>query len=124
MLKHRLLLPEGILILEPEEPLEAADFESLALEVNPYIAERGYLPGLLLHAKSFPGWKNFAAAMAHMRFVESHHNKVKKLAVVSDSLLLAEVPKLIGHLINMEVKHFPESRYEQAAQWLEGLPVA
>ena len=48
MLNHKLLSPEGILILEPDAPLEAADFEDLAHEIDPYIAEHGKLPGLSL----------------------------------------------------------------------------
>lgn len=88
-------------------------------EIDPYIAERGNLPGVLIHAKSFPGWANLAAAVAHMRFVESHHKQICKLAVVSDSLLLAELPQLIGHLIDVDVKHFPESAYDDAFKWLE-----
>ena len=49
MLNHKLLLPEGILILEPKEPLETADFEGLAREIDPYIAKHGKLPGLMIH---------------------------------------------------------------------------
>lgn len=119
MLNQRLILPEGILLLEPHEPLEAADFQSVIAEIDPYIAQRGMLPGVLIHAKSFPGWANLAAAMAHMRFVESHHEKIGKLAVVSDSRLLANLPELVGHLIDVEVRHFPESAYDEASEWLE-----
>ncbi|MCA9218445.1 MAG: STAS/SEC14 domain-containing protein [Planctomycetales bacterium] len=119
MLKHKLITPEGILLLEPEAPLEASDFESVIAEIDPYIAERGKLPGVLIHAKSFPGWANLTAAMAHMRFVESHHEKIGKLAVVSDSLLLSELPPLVGHLIDVDVKHFPEAAYDDALLWLE-----
>ena len=100
MLNHKLLSPEGILILEPDAPLEAADFEGL------------------IHAKTFPGWVNLEAALAHMRFIESHHQKIQRLAVVSDSSLLTEVPTLIAHLVHVEVKHFPESAYEDALRWL------
>ncbi len=119
MLKHQLLSSEGILILEPSDPLEAGDFAAVAQQVDPYIEKHGSLRGLLLHAKAFPGWVNFEAAMAHMRFVESHHQKVQRLAVVSDNPLLTEMPKIIGHLVHPEVKHFPESGYEDALKWLE-----
>jgi hypothetical protein len=60
MLKHTLLSPEGILILEPSTLLEAADFEDLAREIDPYIAEHG----TLVYAKAFPGWSNLEAAIA------------------------------------------------------------
>jgi len=118
MLNHKLLSTEGILILEPVAPLEAADFEGLAHEIDPYIVEHGKLPGVMIHAKVFPGWVNIEAFFAHMRFIESHHQKVQRLAVVSDSLLLKELPKLAAHLVHAEIKHFPESAYEDAMRWL------
>ena len=118
MLNHKLLSKEGILILEPEAPLEAADFDGLAHKIDPYIAEHGKLPGLMIHAKVFPGWMNLEAVFAHMRFIESHHQKIQRLAVVSDSFLLKELPKLAAHLVHAEVKHFPESAYEDALRWL------
>jgi len=118
MLNHKLLSTQGILILEPTAPLEAADFEGLAHEIDPYIAEHGKLQGVMIHAKVFPGWVNLEAVFTHMRFIESHHQKIQRLAVVSDSRLLMEVPKIAAHLVYAEVKHFPESAYEDAMRWL------
>ena len=118
MLNHKLLLPEGILVLEPDAPLQAADFEGLAHEIDPYIAEHGKLPGLMIHARAFPGWANLDAFLAHMRFIESHHQKIHRLAVVTNSSLLTEVPKIAAHLVHAEVKQFPESAYEDALRWL------
>jgi hypothetical protein len=118
-LNHKLLLPEGILILEPESPLEAADFVVVDHEIDPYIAKHGKLPGLMIHAKVFPGWENLEAFLAHIRFIEGHLQKVQKLAIVSDNHILTEVPKIAAHLVRAEVKHFPESEYEAALQWLK-----
>ena len=118
MLSHKLLLPEGILVLEPDAPLQAADFEGLAHEIDPYIAEHGKLPGLMIHARAFPGWANLDAFLAHMRFIESHHQKIHRLAVVTNSSLLTEVPRIAAHLVRAEVKQFPESAYEDALRWL------
>ena len=53
-----------------------------------------------------------------MRFIESHYEKILKLAVVSDSRLLTEVPKIAAHLVDAEVKEFPDSGYEDALRWL------
>jgi len=118
-LNHKLLLPEGILILEPESPLEAADFVVVGHEIDPYIAKHGKLPGLMIHANVFPGWENLEAFLAHIRFIEGHLQKVQKLAIVSDNHILTEVPKIAAHLVRAEVKHFPESEYEDALQWLK-----
>ena len=89
MINHKLLRTDGILILRPEAPLEATDFESLAHEIDPYIEANGRLHGVMIDAESFPGWKNFAGMIAHLKFVKDHHQKIQKLAVVTDSNLLS-----------------------------------
>ncbi|MGA2442058.1 MAG: STAS/SEC14 domain-containing protein [Tepidisphaeraceae bacterium] len=122
MLNHKLLSPEGILVLEPQAPLEAADFVGLAHEIDPYIAEHGKLRGVMIHAKAFPGWVNLEAVLAHMRFIESHHQKIQRLALVSDSSLLTQIPKIAAHLVRAKIKHFPECDHEAALRWLKEAP--
>ena len=125
MLKHQLLLSDGILILEPDAPLEAADIEGLVREVDPFIAKHGKLSGLMIHAKVFPGWANLDAFLAHMQFIKSHHQKIIRLAMVTDSKLLGELPKIAAHLVHVQIKHFWESQHEEALCWLkEGVPVS
>ncbi|MEO7065802.1 MAG: STAS/SEC14 domain-containing protein [Rhodanobacter sp.] len=119
MLKHQLLLPEGILVLEPAGPLQVTDFEELARVIDPYIAEHGRLSGLMIHAKTFPGWTDLHAFGAHMKFIKSHYQKVARLTLVTDSKLLEELPKLAGHLVQVQIKHFSESQYEEALHWLK-----
>ena len=119
MLKHKLLLPEGIMILEPDKPLAVSDFKAITEEIDPYIAKHGMLPGLLIHVKVFPGWANFAAFYAHMGVVNDYHKKLRRLALVTDSRFLAELPKFAGHLVQTEIKHFPQSQYDDALRWLE-----
>lgn len=119
MLNHTLLKPEGILVLEPDSPLAAADFENLAQEIDPFIAEHGKLPGLMIHATRFPGWQNLDAFRAHMQFVKHHIREVHRIAFVSDSSLLAEIPRIVDHLVKAEIKCFPQSEYDRALQWLK-----
>ena len=61
MLNYELNRAESILIVKPIGPLESADFEKLVQEVDPFIREKGKLTGLMIYAKSFPGWDNFAS---------------------------------------------------------------
>jgi hypothetical protein len=119
MLKHTLLSPEGILILEPESPLDVADFAALGRQIDPYIAKHGKLPGLMVHAKAFPGWSNLDGFLAHIKFIEGHLQKVRKIAVVSDNHLLTEVPVMVASLVRAEIRHFPESQYDAALRWLK-----
>ena len=120
MINHELLKAEGILILAPEAPLESTDFEGLAREIDPFIETNGKLHGVMIDAKSFPGWKDFAAMVAHLKFVKNHHQKIQKLAIVTDSSVLTFAPKIASHFIQAEVKHFGGSQREEALNWLTG----
>ena len=91
MVNHELLRDEGILIIRPEGSLEASDFQAIAQEIDPYIEAHGKLHGLLIDAAAFPGWKDFAALLAHFKFVKGHHQKIEKIAAVSDSNFLVVV---------------------------------
>ncbi|BBO32268.1 STAS/SEC14 domain-containing protein [Lacipirellula parvula] len=119
MIKHQLMTAEGILILTPSGPLELNDFSILAREVETYIAMHGSLAGLMIHAESFPGWASLDSFVAHIRFIEDHHQKVRRLALVSDSEFLTGMSKLIAQLVHPEVKHFSESEYDNAMRWLK-----
>lgn len=118
MLNHTLLSNEGTLILEPSGPLEAADFAAVTHDMDPYLAKHGSLAGVMIFAKAFPGWLNLEAAISHLRLIEKYHQKIKRLAIVSDNGLLSALPKFAAHLVHPDVKHFSESEYEDALQWL------
>jgi hypothetical protein len=117
---HELRREDGILVIHPQGPLAAADFEAVAREVDPYIEANGALHGLLLDAAAFPGWQDFAALVAHFRFVRDHHRKIEKVAVVSDSTFLSVAPKIAAHFVAADVRHFPHDQRDAALAWLRG----
>ena len=53
-----LLRGRSILAITPDGPLDKADFEQLASEIEPVIASEGKLASIMICAKSFPGWRN------------------------------------------------------------------
>jgi hypothetical protein len=118
MLKYELNHAEGILIIRPNGPLESTAFENLVQEVDPYIIEKGNLNGLMICAKSFPGWDNFAAFLSHMKFVKNHHQKIKKFAAVTDSSFLSIMPQVANHFVKAEIKHFDYDDKDAALNWL------
>jgi hypothetical protein len=120
MVDFELLTEEGILILRPRASLEATDFQRIAAEVDPYIAANGKLHGVLVDAPSFPGWKDFAALVAHLKFVKEHHRKIEKIAAVSDSTFLSFAPKIAAHFVQADVRHFPQAQAAEARNWLRG----
>lgn len=118
MISFALLKDDGILVIRPAGSLEAADFEKIAEEVDPYIEANGKLHGLMIEAEAFPGWKDFAALVAHLKFVRDHHRKIEKIAAVSDSSFLSIAPKIASHFVQAEVRHFAESQRDEAFTWL------
>jgi hypothetical protein len=119
MIHHELLRSQGILTLKPEGALRAVDFVTLASTVDPYIEQHGELNGLMIEAQSFPGWDDFAALVSHVRFVRDHHRRIRRIAVVSDSKLLALAPKLASHFVSAEVRAFDAADRAAALAWLQ-----
>ena len=98
--------------------MEAADFKAVVHDIDPYLAEHESLAGVMVFAKAFPGWLNLEAAISHLQLIENYHQKIQRLAIVSDNGLLSALPKFAAHLVHPDVRHFSESEYEDALSWL------
>ena len=120
MIDHTLDTANAILHLRPRSALEPSDFEQLAKAVDPFIAERGDLAGLIVETPGFPGWSSFGAMAAHMRFVRDHHKHIRKIAIVTDSPLGNIGEHLVSHFVSAEVRQFSSSDAAAARQWIVG----
>lgn len=118
MLNYELRHEEGILVLHPEGPLEAADFTTLASQVDNYLEGHGKLRGVLIHARSFPGWKNFAAMLAHLKFLKQHIKRIEMVAVVADGAIAGFMPNIANHFVHAQIRHFEFPREDAAWDWL------
>ena len=118
MISFKLDTLNRILSIIPEGKLETEDFVRLAQEVDPYLEEHGELKGLMIQTESFPGWQDFAALLSHLRFVRDHHQKVRRVAAVTDSSFLSILPQVASHFVKAEVRHFPYQDRQVALDWL------
>ena len=118
MLNYDLRFDEQILVLNPEGPLEAADFVTLTGVVDAYLKRQVKLRSVLIHASEFPGWKDFGAFLAHLKFVRGHHQRIEKVAVVADGAFAEVMPKIVSHFTHAEVQHFDAARMDAALIWL------
>jgi hypothetical protein len=118
MLNHQLHHDDGILVLSPEGPLEASDFTLLARQVDHYLEHHSKLRGVLIRVQSFPGWEDFDALIAHVKFLKDHLSKIEKVAVVAGGAMATIVPPVANYFVHAEVKRFsPEVEYAAWA-WL------
>jgi len=122
MIESELLRDKAVLVVRPTGRLEAADFLGLARVVDPYLADKGTLNGLLVEATSLRGWNDFAALIEHLRFVRDHHRQVRRVAVVTDNAVLAILPRIAEHFAQPEIRVFPPADRANALAWLEGVP--
>ncbi len=119
MLKFKLIVSKGILVLAPEHALQAADFAALSSVVDDYLSTHDTLKGVLIHTKKFPGWHDFAGLMAHMQFVRAHHRFVEKIALATDTIVADVARVIVGRFIHAKIKHFQYADDEPALHWLE-----
>jgi len=54
-----------------------------------------------------------------MKFIKDHHEKVKRVAAVTDSKFMSIAPTIANHFVSAEVKHFPYADMDAAKQWIE-----
>lgn len=118
MLNHEIRYKDEILMLSPEGRLKAEDFTNLARVVDSYLEQRGTLRGILIHAASFPGWEDFGALLAHLKFVSGHHKKIEKVAVVADGAVANIMPFIANHFVHAKVRHFDFALEDEAMDWL------
>ncbi|MBD9373061.1 STAS/SEC14 domain-containing protein [Rhizobium sp. ARZ01] len=110
---------KNILIITPQGPLEQANFETIASEVELAVRSHGKLAGLMLIIERFPGWKSFGAVAAHLKFVSNHHRQIERIAVVTSSKLLRIVPGLARYFVHPEIRPFDFQQQALALAWLE-----
>lgn len=119
MLLVKLDKQAGVVTVEPKDRLTEADFEALARVIDPYLAEHGVLSGLLIVTEDFPGWDSFAALVGHFKFVRAHHEKLLRVALVTDSTIGDFAEKLASHFVSAQVRHFPYPRLDDAQVWIK-----
>jgi hypothetical protein len=124
MMRHQLHEKDGLLVVQPDAPLTREDFQQLAREVDAYLEREGRLTGLLIDAPRFPGWKDFAGLVSHFRFIHDHHQKVRRVAVVTDEPLGRFLAPLGRHFVRAELRCFPGDQRETARAWLADAPAS
>lgn len=114
---HRLVPEAGVLVVEVTEPLRAQDFEALSSTADTWLETHGDLPGVVIHARMFPGWENIGSLVRHIRFVRDHHRRVRRVALAADSKLADLVPYLAEHFVQAGVRAFRYDELDEAIAW-------
>jgi hypothetical protein len=106
-------------ILEPYGPLSKNDFLSATKTIDSLIGESGRLSGIVIHAKSFPGWDSFPALLSHLRFVKDHHKQISRVALATDSIVANFAKAAANHFVAAEINTFSYQEIDKAIQWVK-----
>lgn len=114
---HRVLPDAGVVVVEVVEPLRVRDVEDLATVVDGWLSEHSTLPGLVLHARAFPGWENVSGLVGHRRLIIGHQRHLDRAALAVDGPLAtvaATVAELVAH---PQVRRFTFDELYAAIAW-------
>ena len=109
---------EAIIMLEPHGALCKDDFDTAVKVIDPFIQKHGKLDGLIIYTESFPGWEDFAALSRHIIFVKNHHQKIKRLAFVTNSSVGGFAETIASHFVKAEIKNFSFDQLDEAKSWI------
>lgn len=108
----------GVLEVEISAPLSTLNFEVMTNKVDSYLENKGVLNGLLIHVKKFPGWENLGSLITHFEFIKSHHEKIKKVALVTDSQMAEMMPLIAKQFVMADVRNFSYDELKYAQEWI------
>jgi hypothetical protein len=107
----------GVVVVDVGQPLRREDVDVIANAVDGWLADHTELPGLVLHAPSFPGWENVGALVQHLRFVGGHQRRVGRVALAVDGQPVGIAARVAGTLLHPEVRHFAAGEVDEAIAW-------
>ena len=118
MMQVHLNEKEYIAILKPNGRLSESDFNAARESIEPFIENHEKLNGIIIYVETFPGWDSFGALISHLKFINAHHKKVSKVAIVTNSIIGEFAQDLGKHFIAAEIKHFEFTDLEKAKKWI------
>lgn len=110
----------GILVLEHESDraLSEDDFEAVGQAIRDYLEDHDRLRGILIHSRRFPGWQSVGALFAHLKFVNSVHDRIGKVALVTNSPMGAFADRVLDPLMLAKLRRFDYDQRDEAMAWL------
>jgi len=121
MIKTEWLQEGSVFAIRPEGQVDEGDFRLVGDAIDPLIAKKGRLDGLMVDARGFAGWDDARALLAHLRFVHDHQPKVARIAVVGDQWWLRAAPTM-ETLYGTPIRVFTAGEEDAAKKWLTESP--
>lgn len=111
----------GILTLEPapDTALSEDDFQMVSRAIKSYLDDHDSLPGVMICTRRFPGWQSVGALFAHLKFVSHVHDKIKRVALVTNSPMGSFADRILDPLMLAKIRKFDFDQRDEALVWLK-----
>jgi hypothetical protein len=107
-----------VLVARPEGRITGADVAMLTRTADEYLADHSKIVGVMVETPMFPGFASVGAFADYARFIASHHARVRRLALVTNSALAPVAEFMANHVVGVEMRHFPFAEGAAALAWL------
>ncbi|MBU6140137.1 MAG: STAS/SEC14 domain-containing protein [Proteobacteria bacterium] len=108
----------GVLLLDVKNSFTADDFNNILTLIEPYLAKRGELRGIIIHSKKFPYWSGARNRREYVDFALENHHKFRKAALSMGGFFPKILAKIAKGRVHPEVKIFKHNRIGEAQEWI------
>lgn len=108
----------GILLIRPDGALTIDDIAAIRTAADGWLATHGTLRGVMVETRVFPGWADLHALADHIRFIADHAERVRRVALATDSALAPVAQFLATNVAGVEFRHFAFNEDDLALAWL------
>ncbi len=103
-----------------DKALSEDDFEVVGKAIGDYLKNHDRLRGILIHSRKFPRWQSIGALFAHLKFVNAVHDKISKVALVTNSPMGTFADHVLDPLMLAKIRKFDYDERDEAMSWLQG----
>lgn len=104
--------------MEISGKFQSTDFDQLSEVFDQLIKKHGSIK-IFVNSSQFAGWDDLSVMQKHFNFVQSHHDKVDKFAVIQGPWWQNFMLGFAKIFIHPKVKFFELSEIEEAKKWLK-----
>jgi len=113
---------KDILAFKASGKLTDADYKQFLPVLETMIRKKGRV-SLYIEVQDFKGWEA-KAAWDDLRFDLNHDNDFKRIAIISDKLLVHAATSFVNLFSHIDIRFFNENESEAAWNWLREIPPA
>jgi hypothetical protein len=107
-----------VLRVRPEGPITREDVATLKQAADEYLTGHPKITGVMVETRTFPGFASVGAFADYARFIADHPAGVRRLALVTDSVLVPIAEFMANHVVGVEMRHYPFAEGAAAQAWL------